>query len=116
MVKNLTIRDHFHQLIKTASVIIHTHIVHLLLEAGVDLVALGQRLLELIKLLSVEGQLWRRERRSEAVSAPGNDPGSNRKLTCREGAPQCGRAVKLQVRRCLVAVQKSLSSDGGGGV
>lgn len=35
-----------------------THIFHLFFEAGVDFIAFGQRLLELVELLSVEGQLW----------------------------------------------------------
>lgn len=37
---------------------VKTHIFHLLFEADVDFIAFGQSCLELIKLLTIQGQLW----------------------------------------------------------
>lgn len=37
---------------------VKTHIFHLLFEADVDFIAFGQSFLELIKLLTIQGQLW----------------------------------------------------------
>lgn len=48
-----------------------SYVVHLLLEATIDLVALGQRGLELVKLLGVEGQLGGVGRRGEGGAERG---------------------------------------------